>query len=300
MADVQRCSNLAALADVLGWQVVGEGPLKARVQSLQGCLMAEELYPGRLTYAWREPTPRASLLVVQHGRCIAESGQAPLLLRADGRNVALLPGSCVHRFTVSQSPCRMVRLVLSEGASHPGPGAWSVDLGLMLPMLRLLEQALRHPGGEERRGELGATLLGYLLHQLAAAGCAVSLAVAARDPSTDGHTDAALLPRLEGWLAQHLEQPLQLADLAAAMALSPRRLQELCRLQAGCTPMELLRRLRLHALAALLRDPRHQSATIASLMAPLQLPNSAATRHTFARLFGVAPADYHRKPLAAC
>lgn len=64
--------------------------------------------------------------------------------------------------------------------------------------------------------------------------------------------------------------------------------------------MELLWRSRLDALAALLRDPQHQSATIASLMDPLQLPNSAAMLHTFARLFGVAPADYHRKPLAAC
>jgi AraC-like DNA-binding protein len=174
-----------------------------------------------------------------------------------------------------------------------------VDLALMLPMLRLLEQALRHPGGEERRGELGSTLLGYLWHQLASAGCAITLGGGAADSASVGAADAELLPRLELWLAARLERPLQLADLARAMALSPRRLQELCRQQAGCTPMELLRRLRLEALAARLRDPRHQGATLVSLMAPLQLPNSAATRHTFARLFGVSPADYHRKPMAA-
>jgi AraC-like DNA-binding protein len=299
LKDVHRCSHLAAWAAALGWELLGDGRLKARVQTLQGCLLAEELYPSRLTYGWREPSPQASLLLLQHGRCIAESGGAPLLLRADGRNVGLLPVAAAHRLTVSKAPCRLVRIVLPPGSSHPGPGPWHVDLALMLPMLRLLEQALRHPGGEERRGELGATLLGYLLHQLAVAGCGITLAVAGNDPAADSHTDAALLPRLEHWLAEHLEDPLQLADLAAAMAFSPRRLQELCRQQAGCTPMELVRRLRLEALAARLRDPRHQGATLASLMAALQLPNSAATRHTFARLFGMSPADYHRKPMAA-
>lgn len=276
------------------------------MQLLQGWLMAEEVYPSRISVGWRDPGQRASLLLVQHGRCIAETlpapgagAQAPLLLRADGRNGALLAPAAGHRLTVSQAPCRLLRLVLPQGSQHPAGSSWSVELGLLLPMLRLLEQALRHPGGVERRGELGTTLLGYLLHQLAQAGCAVTLADAGRDPTAGGHSHAALLPRLESWLAEHLEQPLQLADLAAAMALSPRRLQELCRLQAGCTPMEVLRRLRLEALAARLRDPRHQSTTLASLMARLQLPNSAATRHTFARLFDVAPAHYHRKSMAA-
>jgi AraC-like DNA-binding protein len=194
----------------------------------------------------------------------------------------------------------LLRLVLPLGSHHPAGGSWSVELGLLLPMLRLLEQALRHPGGEERRGELGATLLGYLLHQLAGSGCGVQLAdPAAVDRAPADLTPDDLVAHLQGWLRQRLDQPLQLADLAAAMALSPRRLQELCRQQAGCTPMELLRSLRLEALAERLRDPRHQSATLASLMARLQLPNSATTRHTFARLFGVAPADYHRKPLTA-
>jgi len=299
LANVQRCSHLHAWAAALGWEVLGDGPLKARVQPLQGCWLVEELYPRRLTYAWQEPNPQASLLLVQHGRCIAESGKAPLLLRADGRNVALLPPAAAHRLTVSQAPCRLVRLVLPASAVHPTAGAWNADLSLMLPMLRLLEQALRHQGGEERRGELGATLVGYLLHQLAATGCAITLAAAANDPAAESHTEGSLKTRLEHWLAEHLENPLQLADLAAAMALSPRRLQEVCRQQAGCTPMELLRRLRLEALAARLQDPSHQSATLASLMAPLQVPNSVATRHTFARLFGVSPADYHRKPMAA-
>lgn len=98
----QRCHQLEAWAAALGWELLGSfagraGVLKARVQPLQGCLMAEELYPARLSVGWRDPCGLASLLLMQHGRCIPETlavpedgAQAPLLLQADGRNGALL------------------------------------------------------------------------------------------------------------------------------------------------------------------------------------------------------------------
>ncbi len=291
---MQRCSDLAAWAAALGWELLGDGPLKARVQPLQGCQLAEELYPSRLTYGWRQPDPQVSLLLVQHGRCIAEGGGAPLLLRADGRNVGLLAAAAAHRLTVSQAPCRLVRIVLPRGSSHPGPGAWTVDLALMLPMLRLFEQALRHPGGEERRGELGGTLLGYLWHQLAASGCGISLGGSSGDSVADSTTGAELLPRLERWLEERLEQPLQLVDLARAVALSPRRLQELCREQAGCTPMELLRRMRIDVLAQRLRQPELNHQSISALMRQSGLADSFATDRDFRRRFDCSIADYRR------
>jgi AraC-like DNA-binding protein len=296
---VHRCSHLAAWAAALGWEPRGDGHgrLKARVQQLQGCLVAEELYPSRLTYGWRAPDPHASLLLVQHGRCLAEGAGTLLMLRAGGRNVGLLPPASVCRFTVSQAPCRLVRIVLPASYSHPGPGTWSVDLSLMLPMLRLLEQALRHPGGEERRAELASTLFGYLWHQLGAAGCVMSPTDANTEGDSPGELEAELLPRLERWLAPRLEQPLQLVDLARAMALSPRRLQELCKEQAGCTPMEFLRRQRLDLLAHLLRQPDLGQQSIAFLLRQSGLADSLATNREFRRRFGCALADYRQSLL---
>jgi len=262
--------------------------------------MAEELYPARLTAAWRDPADRASLLLVQHGRCIAEaSAIPPVVLSADGRNTALLGNSGAYRFTVSQAPCRLLRLVLPKGFRRQSCGGWHVELGLLLPMLRLFEQALHHPGGAERRAELGATLLGYVFHQLRQAGCEldqedlIQSALASGDPLDDD-----LLRQLQRWLSSHLSDALQVQDLARAIALSPRRLQEICRAQAGCTPMELLRGMRLDALAEQLHNPLQRNQPIATLMRQLGLADSAATRRDFHLRFGRSPAEYRLSLLA--
>lgn len=57
-----------------------------------------------------------------------------------------------------------------------GVGPLAVELALLVPMLRLLEQALQQPALAHTRQELGATLLAYVLDRLAAAGCAIELA----------------------------------------------------------------------------------------------------------------------------
>ena len=260
--------------------------IRARVQPLQPCLLSEEIYPRRLSWQWRDPQERTSLLLVQQGRCIVEPQHAALqLLQAEGTN-ALALTQPAHDLTISHAPCRMVRLVLPVGSVLQGAGALSVDLALMVPMLQLLEQALQHPAQAHTRDELGSTLLAYLLDRLAAAGCGVQL------PQLTVATDP--LQQLEQWLALHLTEPLELADLAAAVNLSPRRLQELCRARHGCTPMDLLRQQRLALLAVQLRDPACAHVSLRGLMDALQLSDSAATRQAFVRHYGCTPAEYRR------
>jgi AraC-like DNA-binding protein len=59
--------------------------------------------------------------------------------------------------------------------------------------------------------------------------------------------------RIREWLVAHHHQPIGVADIAAAMDLSIRRLQAICRSRWDQTPMQLLRGIRLdHARAALL------------------------------------------------
>ena len=137
------------------------------------------------------------------------------------------------------------------------------------------------------RDRLFAALQGYCAAELAALGIQQ-----AEEPMADS------LRRLLSWLPNHLDQPLGLADLAHAACLSPRRLQELCREQFGCRPMELLRRHRLEAMHAQLISPAHAGESLAQLMNRWQLPDSSATRQAFLELYGNSPQKL-RKQLEA-
>lgn len=298
LTQISRCKRHAALSQALGYEL---GPMRgmlqgsdlairARVQPAQGFLLAEEIYPRRFSWQWADPAQRASLLLVQQGRCIVEApGLALQMLQAGGTNALAITASA-HDITITQAPCRLVRLVLPAGSLLQAPGSYAVDLALMVPMLQLLEQALHHPAGAHTRDELAGTLLAYLLDRLAAGGCVVQL-----PPATGAVASSEdALEQLEQWLPQHLSEPLELADLAAAVNLSPRRLQELCRARHGCSPMDFLRRQRLALLANQLRDPNCAKRSLKGLLSALQLSDSASTRQAFARLFGCSLAEFRR------
>jgi AraC-like DNA-binding protein len=277
--------------------------IRARVQPLGACLLAEEIYGRRLSWRWHDPSGRPSVVLLQHGHAIAELAEPQLkpqpqpqpqllLLQAGARNGAVLSAPA-HDMTITQAPCRLVRLVLPVGSQLQGAGPLAVDLALLVPMLRLLEQALQQPAAAHTRQELGATLLAYVLDRLAAAGCAIEL-----PPQRAAHESADALQQLEQWLPDHLGEPLELAHLAAAVNLSPRRLQELCRAKRGCTPMDLLRQQRLVLLAQQLRDPELAGRSLGGLLVGLQLSDSASTRQAFARQYGCSPADFRRGAMA--
>lgn len=61
--------------------------------------------------------------------------------------------------------------------------------------------------------------------------------------------------RIREWLEARHDQPVGVVDLAAAMGLSVRRVQDICRRRWDQTPMQLLRGIRLdHARDTLLAD----------------------------------------------
>lgn len=298
MSDFCRCLDLSQLTAALAFHaelVRGAHPpeaiaLRARVQTLQGCVLAEELHPRRGSWRWRDPVARPSVLVLHQGHCLVEVSDArarqPLIQAAAGQAIVL--ASSTHEFTVSQAPCRLLRLLLPAASSVPADALWSADLTLVLPIQRLLEQALHQADAAHARETLAETLLTYVRDRLAAVGCPIIL-----PPSGPAPSDP--LQRLEQWLSEHLHQPLQLSDLAAAVSLSPRRLQELCRRAYGLTPMDLLRQRRLQVLARQLQDAAQAHHSLASLMAELQLPESAATRQAFQRHFGCTPSVWRQR-----
>lgn len=278
-------------------QQQGAHEVLARVRALPPFTLSEELYPHRLTVSWCDPESRPSLLVLQHGRCVLESGGLLQSLQADARNVCWLDAAS-YDLTITQIPCRLLRLLLPAGTRLKGlDGAviavkgrsWSLDLGLLLPMLQLLDQAQHQPAQLRTTPELLDSLLVYLWERLAEAGCSLTIPIleAAVEPPDP-------LVQLQAWLHRHLADPLELADLAAAVNLSPRRLQQLTRQRHRCTPMEWLRQQRLAQLRQKLRDPLMADQSLHALMGSLQLCNSAATRSTFVRLYGSTPAAYRR------
>ena len=266
--------------------------------------MSEEVHPARVTYSWADPQLRPFLLIVQHGRCIAEStspsspARDPLLLLSHASaNVCALEPAESFRLTVSHAPCRLLRLVLPVASSLTQTGRWNVDLALLLPMLRLFEQSLHHPGGQARRGELGSTLFAYLRHSLSDAGCNFEPAISLDRSASSASIEDDLLSRLTLWLRDKLSDSLRLEQLAEAVSISPRRLQEICRQERGCTPMELLRSLRLECFANYLLDPSRKDESIGFLTRLSGLPESSATRRDFFRRFGQYPHEYRTASL---
>jgi AraC-like DNA-binding protein len=84
-----------------------------------------------------------------------------------------------------------------------------------------------------------------------------------------GPDDPRAADKIRDWLHEHRDQPVGVADLAAAMGLSVRRVQRICRRHWKQTPMQLLRGIRLdHArtklLAASHGEPAPHVATIAA------------------------------------
>ena len=258
--------------------------LRLRQVELEGLLVSEELYLRRQFFAARFCQPSAWMLVALKGRVVLElhGRQSQLVLQASGPNVCLTH-ALDQELLVLEAPLHLVRLRLPSGMGwRPTDFCGQVDLSLLLPTLHLLLQAQQDSAPEPTLQRLTQALQGYCTSQLE--GCGVELAAVSVDP----------LSHLLVWIKDHLHQPLALADLAVAVGLSGRRLQELSQERYGISPMELLRQQRLEAFHAELLDPSQAHLAVAALLRRFHLPNSAATRHGFEARYGQSPASLRK------
>ena len=258
--------------------------LRLRQVELEGLLVSEELYLRRQFFAARFCQPSAWMLVALKGRVLLElhGRQSQLVLQASGPNVCLTH-ALDQELLVLEAPLHLVRLRLPSGMGwQPTDFCGQVDLSLLLPTLHLLLQAQQDSAPEPTLQRLTQALQGYCTSQLE--GCGVELVAVTGDP----------LSHLLVWIKDHLHQPLALADLAVAVGLSGRRLQELSQERYGISPMELLRQQRLEAFHAELLDPSQAHLAVAALLRRFHLPNSAATRHGFEARYGQSPASLRK------
>ena len=258
--------------------------LRQRQVELEGLLVSEELYLRRQFFAARFSQPSAWMLVALKGRVLLEhhGRQSQVVLQGSGPNVCLTH-ALDQELLVLEAPLHLVRLRLPSGKVwQPTDFFGQVDLSLLLPTLHLLVQARQDSAPESTLQRLTQALEGYCTSQLE--GCGVELVAIPADP----------LSNLLVWIKDHLHQPLALADLAVAVGLSARRLQELSQERYGISPMELLRQQRLEAFHAELLDPSQAHLAVAALLRRFHLPNSAATRHGFEARYGQSPSSLRK------
>jgi AraC-like DNA-binding protein len=99
--------------------------------------------------------------------------------------------------------------------------------------------------------------------------------------------------RIRAWLEAHHDQPVGVVDLAAAMGLSVRRVQDICRRHWDQTPMQLLRGIRLdHARDTLLADGTAGVAGVAAAAGFRRMDRFTAAYH---RRFGETPSQTHAR-----
>ena len=91
------------------------------------------------------------------------------------------------------------------------------------------------------------------------------------------------------WMADHLEEPFEVLQVAQAVQVSTRTLQYAFNHEKGVSPMAEAKRLRLLRLRSLLLDPFFADDSIAELMTSSGLLAAGSTAVDYRRYFGESP-----------
>lgn len=98
--------------------------------------------------------------------------------------------------------------------------------------------------------------------------------------------------QLTAWLRPRLKRSIDVAEMAAAFALSVRTLHRKLRQEAGVSPAQLLVRLRMEAACGLLERP---GMTVKRAAAQSGFGSEYNLRRAFAAQLGVVPSDYQAR-----
>lgn len=161
---------------------------------------------------------------------------------------------------------------------------WRVELGTPGRLIDAFHEVVERDHGAEADRALARHLvwglLGRIEHRLAFAGPRMA----------DERHDAA--ERVRRYVADHLTQPLAVADLAKAAGVSPRQLTRLCRAAWDASPMAYVTSRRLAHACSLLTEtdlPVGRIAEEAGFSDPYHFS------HTFRKHIGEPPRDYRRR-----
>jgi len=243
----------------------------------------------------------ADALIVIAGFRQAEGATRPLI-----RDLRRMAGGFAAIGGIDAGPWVLARAGLLDG--HRATVHWEdlEDLASAHPEVEVLPDRFVISGPRFTAGG-AAPAADLMLHLIRTRhGAALALQVAAsfittaREGSEPQITPRAPPARLDPRVAQtiarmerHLDAPQLTATLAAAVHLSPRRLETLFRAGLGLTPGAYALGLRLAAARRLLADTRHPLAEIA-LRTGFSSPSTLS--RAFRRTFGTAPGALRKTP----
>ena len=243
----------------------------------------------------------ADALIVIAGFRQAEGATRPLI-----RDLRRMAGGFAAIGGIDAGPWVLARAGLLDG--HRATVHWEdlEDLASAHPEVDVLPDRFVISGPRFTAGG-AAPAADLMLHLIRTRhGAALALQVAAsfittaREGSEPQITPRAPPARLDPRVAQtiarmerHLDAPQPSATLAAAVHLSPRRLETLFRQSLGQTPGAYALGLRLAAARRLLADTRHPLAEIA-LRTGFSSPSTLS--RAFRRTFGTAPGALRKTP----
>lgn len=126
-----------------------------------------------------------------------------------------------------------------------------------------------------------------------------------RRPGSQSQFSAALasqvsdrhpLQELQAWVLEHLDQPLNVRELAAQAAMSPRNFARVFALEVGMTPGKFVKRLRVETARRRLEETRLNLETVAR---EVGFGSVISMHRAFQRVLGIAPHSYRQHFRAA-
>lgn len=134
---------------------------------------------------------------------------------------------------------------------------------------------------EEKAALLAALLFYQVLPQL----------LEEPEPRQAGQGNSRHMGAIEGYVNDHLQERITLAQVAAHVYLSPRQVSRILREQGGCTLGEMVTGKKLAAAELLLRDTRLKISEVA---ARVQLGSCSHFHQLFRTRYGVTPLQYRK------
>jgi transcriptional regulator GlxA family with amidase domain len=104
--------------------------------------------------------------------------------------------------------------------------------------------------------------------------------------------DRNSIRELQGWILDHLDQPLTVDELAELANMSPRNFARLFIREVGTTPGKYVERLRVDAAPRRLEEA---SGSVEAVAAQVGFGSSKSMRRSFLRHLQMTPADYRSR-----
>ena len=110
---------------------------------------------------------------------------------------------------------------------------------------------------------------------------------------------AQIIQRLEEFLRDHRDEPIQVAQLCAVTGVSERSLRNACHAVCGTSPKRYVTRRRMEAVREALATARPGQATVTRIATDYGFFELGRFAATYNALFGERPSETLRAPVAA-